>query len=390
MLTQTYKKDRIKQAEIIPLDKVKPLDIDWLWPGHIPLGMLTLIAGDPGVGKSFLTLYMAATVSAGLPWPRSPVGTETPQSFPKEKFAKQIYCGATLAESGVECPVISPPGSVLILNNEDIPTKILCPRLSALNADLSKIKLIPFVWRSDENGNEYSAQFNIVSDIFALEMALSEIPDVKLIIIDPLLSYFGCRDTYRDSFVRSSLLPLSNLARKYNVAVVCVMHLNKGSSSKIFNRIMGSLAFSSTARTVWFVHPLPDTENKKRCLFTPAKHNLLENPRSLVFEIKDNRVVFENPPINTSARSVSSSKSNIESPELNRVVDWLKNLLIDGNPLPSKKIFTLAKEHGFTNRTLQRARKELHINCFPEKDSQCQTYWSWKLPILLKSVCNLG
>ena len=71
MLTRYTSKPFTKDAEIVSLDKVIQHDIDWLWPDHIPLGMLTLIAGDPGVGKSFLTLYIAATVSAALPWPRS-------------------------------------------------------------------------------------------------------------------------------------------------------------------------------------------------------------------------------------------------------------------------------------------------------------------------------
>jgi hypothetical protein len=257
-----------------------------------------------------------------------------------------------------------------------------------MNADLSKIKLIPFVWRNDGNGHEYTAHFNIVTDMFALENAISSLEDPRLIIIDPLLSFFGCRDTYRDSYVRASLLPLVNLARKYNVAVVCVMHLNKGSSNKIFSRIMGSLAFSSSARTVWFVNPLPAPENKKRCLFIPAKHNLLENPRSLAFEIKDNRIVFENLPVNASPVLSCPSGTNLESPRLNHAVDWLKILLADGNPLPSKKVKTLAKEYGFKKGVLQRARKKIDIKCFPEIDEFGCKYWSWKLPILPKSACN--
>ena len=80
MLTRISCKPFTKDAEIISLDKVIQHDIEWLWPGHIPLGMLTLIAGDPGVGKSFLTLYIAATVSAGLPWPRSVLSSVVPMS----------------------------------------------------------------------------------------------------------------------------------------------------------------------------------------------------------------------------------------------------------------------------------------------------------------------
>jgi putative DNA primase/helicase len=171
MLTRYASKPFTKDAEIVSLDKVIQHDIEWLWPNHIFLGMLTLIAGDPGVGKSFLTLYIAAAVSAGLPWPRSAAEILSKQSASKDLFCESR---ATSHESQ------SSPGSVLILNNEDITTKIMCPRLSAMNADLSKIKLIPFVWRNDGNGHDYTAHFNIVTDMFALENAFRGLPDTKL------------------------------------------------------------------------------------------------------------------------------------------------------------------------------------------------------------------
>jgi putative DNA primase/helicase len=373
MLTQDHSKSYTKEVELLSLDKVEHHALQWLWPNHIPLSMLTLIAGEPGVGKSFLTLFMAAAVSAGLPWPNT---------------------------SGIAPPVLDEvdevygfgdwksPGSVLIVNTEDNISGVTCPRLAAMNADMSKIKLVPFVWRNDGLGHDYTALFNITRDMFALERAVDGLDHPKLLIIDPLLSFFGNRDTYRDSQVRASLFPLIRLAERYRVAVVCVVHLNKGCSNKIFNRIMGSLAFSSSARAVWYVHSLPAPENKKRSLFSPAKNNIVENPQTLAFEMKDNRIVFDAQPFNSSPVPSLPLKRNIESPELNRSIDWLKNLLSDGNPLPSKKILALAKENGFKKGVLQRARKKLHINCFPKKDEFGKTYWSWKLPILTKNVCN--
>jgi putative DNA primase/helicase len=357
-------KHLLNQAEVISMDKVTPLDIDWLWPDHIPLGMLTLIAGDPGVGKSFLTLYMAATVSTGRPWPDS-------QCFTSEN-------SAVSATSAVKSSL---PGSVIILNNEDSPAKVITPRLSALGADLSKIKMIPFVWHRDKNGNEFTDYFNIVTDLFALEMTISEMPDLKLIIIDPLSAFFGCLDTQNDIYVRAILTPLVHLAHKYNVAIVGVMHLNKGTSTKAAYRTMGSLAFPAAARTVWIVNPVSNAANNPRRLFIPAKHNLLEKPATLAFEIKDNSIVFENQPVDISAEVVLSSKSNIEAPELNRAIDWLKNLLADGKPKPSKDILKLAEDQCFKNCTIVRARKELDIKCFPHKDEYGNKFWCWKLHI---------
>ena len=117
------------------------------------------------------------------------------------------------------------------------------PRLLEANADLSKIMLLPSVFHRDKDGHEYDSQFNIVTDLFALEMAISEIDDLKLIIIDPVLAFFGQYDTRNDSYVRNVLTPLKKLASKYNIAVIGVMHLNKGSSSKAVYRTMGALAF---------------------------------------------------------------------------------------------------------------------------------------------------
>jgi putative DNA primase/helicase len=360
-----------KQAEVVSLDKVSQEKIDWLWPNRVPMGMLTLIAGDPGVGKSFLTLYMAAIVSRGGEWPDSlklEVRIEKLEEqkgktgFPEEDSINKKRCG-----------------SVIILNNEDSAAKVICPRLAALNADLSKIMTIPFVWHRDKNGNEFTNYFNIITDLFELETTISENPDTKLIIFDPLSGFFGCLDTHNDSYVRAILTPIVALASKYNVAIVGVMHLNKGSSTKAIYRTMGSLAFPAAARTVWLVSKIPNSPDDPRRLFIPAKHNILEKPATLAFEIKDNRVVFEKEPVDIPAEAVLSSKSNIEAPERDRAIEWLKKLLANGKEIPSKEIAKMAAAEGFTEKTLRNAREEIEIRCFPEYDEQGNKFWCWKL-----------
>ena len=51
------------------LSEVRPERVDWLWPERIPLGKITVIDGDPGLGKSALTTDIAARVSVGREWP---------------------------------------------------------------------------------------------------------------------------------------------------------------------------------------------------------------------------------------------------------------------------------------------------------------------------------
>jgi len=326
----------VKRAEIVSLDNVTPLEIDWLWPNRVPMGMLTLIAGDPGVGKSFLTLYMAAIVSSGQGWPEETSILDTGFSIlDNDAEANKVKELGPRSESGGS---VALRGSVIILNNEDSAEKVICPRLAALNADLSKIKTIPFVWHRDKNGNQFTNYFNIITDLFELETTISENPDTKLIILDPLSGFFGCLDTHNDSYVRAILTPIVALAGKYNVAIVGVMHLNKGSSTKALYRTMGSLAFPAAARTVWLVSKIPNSPDDPRRLFIPAKHNILEKPTTLAFEIKDNRIVFEKGPVDIPAEAVLSSKSNIEAPERNRAIEWLKKLLAEGKEMPAKEI----------------------------------------------------
>ena len=51
------------------LQDVEPKPLDWLWEGRIPLGKVTILAGDPGLGKSYTSLDIAARVSEGGAWP---------------------------------------------------------------------------------------------------------------------------------------------------------------------------------------------------------------------------------------------------------------------------------------------------------------------------------
>ena len=54
---------------LVCLADVESRPLEWLWPDRIPLGKLTIIAGDPGLGKSLATLDIASRVSQGEPWP---------------------------------------------------------------------------------------------------------------------------------------------------------------------------------------------------------------------------------------------------------------------------------------------------------------------------------
>jgi len=83
--------------------------IEWLWPGRIERGKLTVIAGAPGTGKSTLAARIVAGVSSGGTWP----------------------CGEGNAAQGLV---------VLICPDGD--TDVVDPRLRAAGADLDRVRAL--------------------------------------------------------------------------------------------------------------------------------------------------------------------------------------------------------------------------------------------------------
>jgi hypothetical protein len=312
--------------------------------------MLTLLLGDPGLGKSFLTLYMAAEVSTGGTWPDS----ETPENS-------------------------APKGSVVILTAEDDLAHVVRPRLDALEADVTKIDALEGVKIKDEENREHSEYFNLQRDLPALQQAVQSQRDTKLVVIDPLSAYLGGRiDSHKDADVRSVLRPLVELAEKCGVAVIGVTHLNKNASGKAVYRAMGSLAFLAAARTCWLVTTDPNDPDSKRRLLTPAKHNVLIEPTGLAFEIVDGKVVFENEPVTITADQALSTVSTIEPEALNKAKTWLAEQLSQGSAVTAAEIFRRADEQGIKKGTLRRAKQELGVVSYA-LSSEGKLHWFWRI-----------
>lgn len=321
------------------LSDVTPLPIFWFWFNRIPLGMLTLIVGDPGQGKSFLSLYMTSKVSVGGTWP----------------------------DVGGMFDNCAPIGSTIILTAEDDLAHVVRPRLDSLGADVKKIVAIEGVKVRGEDGNEQCGYFNLNRDLPSLRQAIRDQKDTKLVIVDPLSAYMdgGRIDSHKDADVRSVLMPLVKLAEQFGVAVIGIMHLNKNSTNKAVYRAMGSIAFTAAARTVWLVSGDPNDPNSRRRLLTPAKHNILVEPTSLAFELIDGRVVFEAEPVDITAdEALQPGKSTVIAEQKNRAVEWLQELLPPGTSLASTEVKEQAKAEGISESTLNRAKREAGVKSF--------------------------
>ncbi len=157
---------------------LEPREIEWLWAGRVPLGMMTMFAGDPKLGKSFVTLAMAAALSRGVPLPSS----DQPNR----------------------------PGSTILMSAEDDPARTIVPRLTAAGADLAKVHILESVVRA--NGHE--ALPTLRADVDAIATAATRLGDCRLVVIDPVSAYLTGVDDNRNAALRGVLTPLNRLAER--------------------------------------------------------------------------------------------------------------------------------------------------------------------------------
>lgn len=337
-------------AIVTRLADVTPEPISWLWPDRIALGKLTLLAGDPGLGKSFLSLDVAARVSTGAGWPDRP-------------------------GEGFE------PGGVVLLSAEDDLADTIRPRLDAAGADCARIVALTAVGAASDPERGAVRPFDLGRDLPALEAAIRKVDDCRLVVIDPITAYLGRTDSHVNAEVRGLLGPLADLAARHRVAVVAVTHLNKSGNGPAIYRAMGSLAFAAAARAVWSVSR--DKGDPDRRLFLPVKNNIAPDAGGLGYRIKPGReggcpvVEWEPDRVDLSADDALSVDRGGGDGRTERddAADWLRELLADG-PRPARDVLAHAIAAGFSKRTIDRAKPIARVRVRKETFGGG---WQWEL-----------
>lgn len=195
------------------LAEVEAADVRWLWKNRIVQGDFGLLAGLPGIGKSYACAAIAANLTRGHALP----GEEEPHK----------------------------PIDVLLLSLEDSPEHVLRPRFERLGADLGRVHIIDGV-----STGESVAAFTL-RHLAILEDWLKQGPSIGLLIIDPVASEMAGIDTWRSNDVRAVLDPFLARARAYDVAVLGVTHTTKRNDGAALLKVEGSLGgFVGRARYV--------------------------------------------------------------------------------------------------------------------------------------------
>lgn len=341
------KRDNEPELVVRRLSEVERAELAWLWPGRFPLGKLSLLCGDPGLGKSMTMIDAAARVSRGEPWPDNPLLTQ-------------------------------PIGSVILFSAEDDLNDTIAPRLDRAGADSTNVYAVEGVQRCDpETGEVTRWYFSLEIDLPKLEKYLASVPNVRLVVIDPISAYCGKVDSHKNAEVRALLAPLAELAGRYHVAIVCVTHLSKGAGGKAVNRAMGSLAFTAAARAVWAV--MKDQNDPQRRLFLPVKTNLAADPDGLAYRISNGRVEWEVGQIKMHADDALAAEAAALQPGRSHARQeatlWLRNKLATG-PQPVSDLMEEAKQLGIAEKTLRRAFKDLGGRA---SKSSFDGGWHWAL-----------
>lgn len=336
------------EMEIVRLSDVTPVPVRWMWNGWFAYGKLSILCGDFGKGKSqILTGLTGAVTTIG----RMPDGSP--------------------------CEL----GEVLFMASEDDIGDTVVPRMEAAGVDRSKVVTIKSVTDIDpKTGKKLKRMFRLDRDIARIEQFLQANPNIRLVALDPLNSWLGTADYNSAADIRRVLEPFIALASQYNVAVVCLHHLNRdktGAVKRAVDRMSGSAAYGALARCVAMVADDPEIEG--RFIMAQVKNNLGPLAKPIGYTIVDGpRVVWDmnvgDIDFDDVLRAGKRSKES-KTAALDEAVEWLKERLGNGEAVKSDQIEEEAKAAGISERTFWRARKEAGV-----KARRCKGEWVITLP----------
>jgi RecA-family ATPase len=327
---QPKQQAKVNEPLFVSMDTIKAEKVDLLWPNRIPIGRMTLFDGDPGAGKSFLSLAVASAVSLGGALP----------GISKLRAAS----------------------NVLLLSVEDGFSDTVRPRLDLMGADVSKI-YIP---------NPKRGLAPSLLNASFIESTVKQIGPL-LVVIDPIVAFSTKTNKNQNHEVRELLNQLLTIAEKYSLACILVRHLNKQGSTKAMYRGSGSIDFMAASRSAFVAE---DGEDKGRRIFAHVKNSLGPKQRSLSFYIDDGRFRW--------GEEVDSDADDLLQPshtqgrqkhQLEAGKGFLEDALANG-PVRSNDVKAKAKEAGISNATLWRAKELLPIKASKELGSG---EWFWRL-----------
>jgi hypothetical protein len=329
---------------VVALSQIVPEPLRWLSPGRLAAGKITLLDGDPGLGKSTLLCEFAARISRGDPLP-----------------------GGDAA----------PPRPVVLMSAEDDPYDTIRPRIDAAGGDPRRV--IAFATLPNDASNETLGA--IPDHLYVIEEIITR-TRAALLIIDPLVAFLARgHNANSDQGVRRAFHALKGLAERTGVAVVAVRHLNKSMTANPLYRGGGSIGIIGAARCGLLL--APDPEDAERRILASTKDNLGLPPPSLAFRLLSSpgsdvaRVVWEGESQWTAGQLLRESASGVPTHSLLADArEWLRAALADG-PRSAREILREAADAGIGRNLLYTARKLEGVAIAKERIPGGRWVWSY-------------
>jgi hypothetical protein len=325
---------------------VRPESVSWLWRLRIPRRAVTILDGDPGLGKSTICVDWTARVTRGQPMP-----------------GEERQPGEDLE-----------PAGVLLLSAEDDLACTIRPRLDAAGADPARVHSLEAIRTGEEERPPV-----LPWDLSLVEKFIGE-HGIAMVVIDPFMAYLDAEiNAHQDQDVRRALHQLKLLAERTNAAVIVVRHLNKLIGGPAIYRGGGSIGIIGAARSALLVGRDPD--DSKRLVLASNKSNLGPMPSSLRYSLETQgdvaRIGWGEECDLTAADILGHADGRKKKSAGEQCAEALRGLLANGMR-PVAQLEEEMQVMGFTANAFKTARKLLKTRAFK---SAFDGQWMIELPV---------
>ena len=299
-------------VKIIRMSDVELTPVEWLWKPYLPFGKLSVLQGNPGEGKTYFAMHLAAACANGKLLPNM------------ERME---------------------PFNVIYQTAEDGLGDTVKPRLIEVGADLDRVLVI----------DDSEVQLTLSDE--RIEKAIIE-NNARLVIIDPIQAYLGADvDMNRANEVRPIFMRLGQVAQRTGCAILLIGHLNKAAGMQSLQRGLGSIDIAAAVRSVMFIGKLKHDPTMR--ILTHEKSSLAPPGVSLAFSLGDEggfRWVGE---YDITADEMLSGIEPQRETKTQQAKDLICTLLAGGKQVLSEDIDKAALERGIPGRTVRDAKREL-------------------------------
>lgn len=335
---------RIWEPSLTPFSDYTEKQTPFLWYPYIPIGRITILEGDPGQGKSWFSMAVAASATLGSWY----------DLLPGE-------------ENWTE------PCNVIYVTSEDDPEDTIAKRLRIVQADKNRV----FYLNGKAKGEEGAIAIDF-SDLPIISRAITKI-QAKLLIIDPIQAYMPSgSDMNKADQVRPIMVRLQQMAKEHECAILLLRHLSKGNKDNSLYRGMGSIDWTAAARSVLFCGERRELRQqgplgtRKRVAVTQIKNNIAPFGPAIEFDLAHDEFLWFGTSDVTPEQIIASSSLNLDT--LNQVKDFLKSAISSEGTM-YETIQRQARKQGINLTHLEVAKSALGITL-----KEIYGQWRWMLP----------